>query len=73
MDVSSVKSLDSKDEDYANFKERKNTIMKNVEAITKKKEQDPVKQQEIMTSVVTALEEEEETYVKFRKSIKKKE
>ena len=48
--------------------------MKNIEVISKKKNQDPLKQQEIMTSVVQALEEEEETYIAFRKqSIKKQE
>ena len=41
--------------------------MKNIEVISKKKNQDPLKQQQIMTSVVQALDEEEETYIQFRK------
>lgn len=36
-------SLNSNDDDYANFKQRKETIMKTVEAISQKKTQDPVK------------------------------
>lgn len=60
-------SLNSNDDDYANFKQRKETIMKTVEAISQKKTQDPLKQQEIMTSVAQALDEEEETYKAFRK------
>ena len=45
-------SLDNNDDDYAKFKERKSTIMKNIEVISKKKNEDPLKQQEIMASVV---------------------
>ena len=52
-------SINYNDENYANFKERKETIIKNIEVLSKKKNEDPLKQQEIMASVVQALEEEE--------------
>lgn len=71
--VDTMSEIDDHDEDFANLQVRKGTILQNMANLTAKKYQnDAGKQQEVMSQIEKAMDEEINTYVHYRNTIKKK-
>jgi len=70
--VDTLSQIDDHDEDFANLQVRKGTILQNMANLTARKYQnDAVKQKEVMSQIEKAMDEEINTYVHYRNTIKK--